>query len=883
MTIKRRLARLFALVRANRHERELNDEVRAHLELAEHDAIARGLDPAEARREALRQFGGIEQMKETHRDDRSVRWIENLIKDVRYGLAGLRRDRGFALIAVGVLALGIGANTAMFSVVDAALLKPLPFPDPDRIVRIMEAPTATTRNSTTTGTFEAMKRLSRSIEAMSAESLSTATLMVHGEPTRLNGRYVSADHFAVFGVQPLVGRTFRAEEDQAGAAAVVILSHAAWRTHFGGDPGILDRELLLDNVPHRVVGVLPPGAFDRHRARPLQEPAAFWRLNAFTPEERAASSHWLNPVARLKPGVSLEQAHADLLAVRAQIADTIPAWKKDWSVAVEPFDRQLVGDTLRQSIFIALGAVVMVLLIACANLTNLLLSRGAARRKEIAVRVAVGASRARLVAQMLTESLVLGVLGGVAGVGLAAILIRTVVPLMPLDLPFTADVSLNLRVLAFASAIALVVSAIVGLLPAMRLSSGSAAAALNSATRGSSGQHDRLRRVIVGAEVAVSLVLICGSVLLFRSLIRLQHVDIGARVENVLTMSINLPWSRYPDGNHWAAFYPLLMERVRAIPGIESASISGDVPLEGTGGENLRLPGRDERLLVRFKRADAAYFSTLGIPVVAGRGFTAEDRVGTPFVAVVNQALAARLRDTFGMHDPIGASVDLPVLGFGRDRRSTMTIVGVIGNERVQSDLRAPNDPIAYVPIAQAPRMAIKLAVRTHGDAMAAVPSIREALRQVDPQLALADIQTMAQIWSGSLSGLRQPVWLIGIFAALSALLAALGLYGVVSHSVSQQQREIGIRMALGARSSEVLAMVVRGVVTTIAAGLVLGLAGAMVLTRVTQSLLFEVSALDPVAFASAAVVMALVGLTAAIIPATRATRVDPTTALRSE
>jgi len=883
MTIRRRLARIFALVRANRLERELGDEVRAHLELAEHDAIARGLDPAEARRDALRQFGGIEQMKEAHRDDRSVRWIENLIKDVRYGLAGLRRDRGFALIAIGVLALGIGANTAMFSVVDAALLKPLPFPDPDRIVRIMEAPTTTTRNSTTTGTFEALKRLSRSFEAMSAESLSTATLMVRGEPTRLNGRYVSADHFAVFGVQPLLGRTFRAEEDQPGAAAVVILSHAAWQTYFGGDAGILDRELLLDNEPHRVIGVLPPGAFDRHRARPLQEPASFWRLNAFTPEERAASSHWLNPVARMKPGVSLEQAHTDLLTVRAQIADTIPAWKKEWSVAVEPFDRQLVGDTLRQSIFIALGAVVLVLLIACANLTNLLLSRGAARRKEIAVRIALGASRARLVAQMLTESVVLGVLGGVAGVGLAAILIRTVVPLMPVDLPFTADVSLDLRVLGFASAIALVVSAIVGVLPAIRLSSGPAAAALNSATRGSSGQHNRLRRIIVGAEVAVSLVLICGSILLFRSLIRLQQVDIGARVENVLTMSIDLPWSRYPDGHHWSAFYPLLMDRVHAIPGIESASISGDVPLEGTGGENLRLPGRDERLLVRFKRADAEYFSTMGIPVVAGRGFTPEDRLGTPFVTVINQALAARLRDTFGIQEPLGASVDLPVLGFGRDRRSTMTIVGVIGNERVQSDLRAPNDPIAYVPIAQAPRMAIKLAVRTHGDAMAALPSIREAIRQVDPQLALADIKTMAQIWSGSLSGLRQPVWLIGIFAALSALLAALGLYGVVSHSVSQQQREIGIRMALGARSGEVLSMVVRSVLTTIAAGLVIGLGGAFALTRVTHSLLFEVSALDPFAFAAAAIVMSVVGVTAAIIPASRATRVDPTTALRSE
>jgi predicted permease len=883
MTIQRRIARLLALVTRSRIERELDDEVLAHLEMAEHEAIARGLDPAAARRDALRQFGGIDQMKEAHRDDRSVRWLEHLAKDIRYGLAGLRREPGFAVVAIGVLALGIGANTAMFSVVDSVLLQPLPFPHPERIVRILEAPTPTTRNSTTTGTFEALKRQTRSFDAMSAESLSTATVMVNGEPTRLNGRYVSADHFDVFGIEPLIGRTFRPEEDRNGAAAVVILSHAVWQGRFGGDHAILDRDLLLDGEPHRVIGVLPAGAFDRHRARPLQEPASFWRLNAFTPEEMAASSHWLNPVARLKPGVSLEQAHADLLAVRADIADTIPAWKKDWSVAIEPFDRQLVGDKLRQSILIAQGAVVLVLIIACANLTNLLLSRGAARRKEIAVRAALGAGRARLVTQLLTESLVLGVFGGAAGIALAALLIRVAVPLLPLDLPFTADVALNLRVLLAASAIAIAVSAIVGVLPAMRLSGGSGAEALNRAARGSSGQHDRLRRIIVGAEVAASFVLICCAVLLFRSLVRLQSVDIGARVDNVVTMSIDLPWSRYPNGSHWASFYPLLAERVRAIPGVESAAISGDVPLEGTGGEYLRLPGHEQQMMVRFKRADASYFSTLGIPVTAGRGFTSEDRVGTPYVAVVNEELAARLRETFRIHDTVGAVVDLPVLGFGRDRRSSMTIVGIIGNERVRSDLRAPGDPIAYVPIAQAPRMQIKLSARTRGDALAAVPSIREVLRQIDPQLALADIRTLEEIRNGSLSGLREPTWLIVAFAVLSLWLAALGLYGVVSHSVSQQRREIGIRMALGATASNVLTMVVRHVMTTIVIGLITGLAGAYWLTRVTASLLFEVSPLDPFAFATAAAAMITVAIAAAIIPATRATKVDPTAALRAE
>ncbi|HEX8028747.1 MAG TPA: ABC transporter permease, partial [Vicinamibacterales bacterium] len=675
MTLRRRLARLLALVTRNRIERELDDEVAAHLELAEQDAIARGLDPGEARREARRRFGGVEEMKEIHRDDRSARWLENLIRDVRYGIAALRRDPGFTAVAAGVLALGIGANTAMFSIVDGVLFRPLPFPNPERIVRIWEAPSATSSNSTTTANFEAMKSRTRSFDAMSAESLSTATVMINGEPTRLNGRYVSADHFAVFGIQPILGRTFRPEEDQDGADRVVILSYAAWQTRFAADRGILERDLLLDNEPHRVIGVLPPGAFDRHRARPLEEPASFWRLNAFTAEERAASSHWLNPVARLKPGVSIEQARADLLAVRAQIADTIPAWKKDWSVTIEPFDQLLVGDSLRQSIYIALGAVVVVLLIACANITNLLLARSAARQKEMAVRVALGASRGRIAAQLLAESLVLGTLGGVAGVGIATLLIRAAVPFIP-AMPFTADVSLDWRVLTFATVMGLAVSVLVGLLPAMRMSRSTATAALNAASRGSTGSGDRARRSIVMAEVAMSVVLICGALLLFKSLSRLQQVDIGVRIDRVLTMAIDLPWARYPNGNHWAAFYPHLTERINAVPGVESVTISGDVPLEGTGGENLRLPGREERLLVRFKRADSEYFSTLGIPVRAGRAFTDRDRVGSPYVAVVNDALAARLRDTFGIAEPVGAVVDLPALGFGRDRRAPMTIVG---------------------------------------------------------------------------------------------------------------------------------------------------------------------------------------------------------------
>jgi predicted permease len=883
VTPRRTLRRLLALVQRRRLERELDGEIQAHIELAEHNAVARGLSPLDARREARREFGGVEQLKEIHRDDRSVRWVENLVRDARYGAGALRRDPLFSFIAVGVLALGIGANTAMFSLVDGVLFQPLPFPNPDRIVRLWETPTSTTQNATTAMNFLEWKRLNRSFEALSAESLSTATVTINREPVRLSGRNVSADHFDVFGIQPILGRGFRADEDEPGAPRVIVLSHAAWQTYFGGDHAVLGRELALDDVPYQVIGVLPPGAFDRDRARRLDDLASFWRLNAFTPEERADGAHWLRPVGRLKPGVTIEQAQADMLAVRAQIAGIIPQWKQDWSVAVEPFDRRLVGDRLRQSIYVALGAVLLVLLIACANITNLLLARAAARQREMAVRAALGASRGRLAAQLLTETLVLGALGGLAGVGLAAVLIRAAVPLLPVDMPFTADITLNLRVLGFATAAALAVSVAVGLLPAIRITSGPASAAMNSAARGSSGSHDAVRRAIVTAEVAISLVLVCGSVLLFKSLLRLQQVDLGVRVANVITMSIDLSRDRYPSHQQLAAFYRSVVERLDAIPGIESSSVSGDVPLEGTGGEHLLIPGREDRLLVRFKRADDGYFTTFGIPVVDGRVFTPEDRAGAPLVVVINKALAARLADTFGVRDPVGKGVDLPVLGLGRASRETMTIVGVIGNERVEGDLRAPEPPVAYVPIAQAPRLQVKLAVKTTGSPTLVFPGIRDAVRQLDSGLALADVRTLEQIRQRSLSGLREPAWLIAIFAALSALLAALGLYGVVSHGVAQQRREIGIRMALGARASDVLGHVVRQALVMVVGGLVVGVAAAVALTRVTQSLLFQVDAMDPLAFAAAAAAMATIGVVAALVPARRATRVDPTTALRSE
>jgi predicted permease len=873
--------RLLALIRTRRMDTELDDEVRAHLELAERDAIAQGLSPEDAHRAARSRFGSIDGMKETHRDRRSVRWIDTLMKDFRYGLLLLKRDPGFAFVAISVMAIGIGANTAMFSLMDAVLLKPMPYPEPEQIVRVWEAPTPTSRNGISTLNFVDWKRLSTSFEALSAVRGLNVALTGEGEPARLAGTLVSPDYFNVFGVKAALGRTFLPEEDQPGASQVVVLSHAAWQARFGGDPGILHRSIMLDGEPHQVVGVLPAGSFDRGLE-------SFWKPIVFSPEQRTRGYHWLGAVGRMRRGVTLERAREEMRAVGASLATLQPPFKKDWSVAVDPFDQD-IGPGFRQSIIIAFGAVVMVLLIASANIANLLLAKGVARRQEMAVRAALGATRGRLIAQVLTESLVLCLLGGLAGVGLAYALIQGAVPLMGPSLPSTAAVTLDPRVLGFAAAAAVGVSLLVGLLPSLQLSSGRLSHTLNLAARGSS-TREGIRRTIVVAEVAVSFILICGAVLMFESLLRLQRVDAGVRMDNVITMSADLSLGTYPDADRASRFVEQVAERLQAIPGVERAGVSTDVPLLGVRqGDAVTVPGSEGGVGARFKRIDPNYLETLDIPLLAGRDFTSHDRAGAPRVAIVNEALAKRLAEKFGIADPaqtVGRIVRLANPMY-ENRGQTGTvgdveIIGMIRNERVR-DLEAPTPEVVYIALLQSPRREIKLIIRTRNEPAAAMPSIREAVRQIDPRLPLGDVRTMAQVKQLTLSPKTQPAWIIGVFAGIAALLASLGLYGVLSHAVNQGRREIGIRMALGARAVDVLSHVLRNAAWMVLIGLAIGLGGALALTRVMKSLLFEVSALDPVAFTLAAVSMALVGLFAALVPASRASRVDPVTALRSE
>jgi predicted permease len=869
------IARLRALFRRRKLDRELDDEILAHLELAEHDAVAAGLKPEEARQAARRNFGGIEQMKENHRDRRSVRWLSNLLRDFRHGMGSVARDPGFAAVAIGLLALGIGANSAMFSIVDAVLLKPLPFPEPGRMVRVWESPPGT-RNGTTTLTFLDWKRQTDIFEALSVEVPTRAAVATGGDPARVSGKLVSADYFQVFGVKPEIGRSFAPGEDQPGAAPLVVLSHAFWQTQFAGDTGVLKRDLVLDGEPHRIVGVLPPGAFDR-------DEAVFWKPLIFAPDQLNRDQHWLNPIGRLRDGVSLEQAQARMNALRVSLNDVI--YEKDWGFAVDPFAKLLVGDALRRSIYLAFGAVLMVLLIACANVANLTLAKGATRRKEMAIRAALGASRGRLIAQLLTESLVLCLLGGVAGVTLGTVMLRAAAPLVVAPLPFTADLSMDLRVLGFAAASVMAVLILTGLLPSLQTSFGRLSNAMNQAARGSSGSGAALRQTIVIGEVAASVVLICGAALLLKSLAKLQEVDPGVRMDHVITMSTDLPTAAYPSPASANRFYEAVVQRLRAVPGVERAAVSQGLPLQGVEfGEGLTLPGVSQSLNVRLKLVDPWYFGAMQIPVEAGRGIESRDRAGAPLVVVINQEVAGQLSKTFGIANPVGRTVGIWVPGYGRIPESlvNLQIVGVIRSERT-AGLHAPPELVVYVPLAQAPRQDVNLVVRTRTEPAAAMPGIRQAVREIDANLPLSDVMTMEEVKEHSMLWARQPTWVVGAFAGVGALLAAFGFYGVLAHAVTQQRREIGIRMALGARSADVLSHILRSAFSMLVVGFAGGLAGAFALTRVLKSLLFQVSALDPAALAVACVLMAVVGMLAALIPASRAVRVDPMTVLRDE
>jgi putative ABC transport system permease protein len=595
--------------------------------------------------------------------------------------------------------------------------------------------------------------------------------------------------------------------------------------------------------------------------------------------------HWLNVVGRLREDTSLEAARQQMRAIDVALEDVLPVFKRDWIIQVEPLEAVLVGRDLREVVLIGFGAASLVLLIACANVANLLITRGLTRRRELAVRASLGASRGRLIAQLLTEGVVLCAFGGAAGVAIAYGMLEAAQPLLRDALPFTADVRLDVRVLAAVTTAVLAVGLIVGIVPSLQTRFGALAETLNSSGRSVSGSGTTTRRVLVVAEVALSLVLVCAAGLLIRTVLKLQQLDPGVRIEGVVTTSADLPATGYRDAAAAAQFYERVVERLRAVPGVTHAGLATYLPLQWiSNGEGVRVPGVDEAINVRFKLVDAGYFDLLDVPVIAGRGITAGDRRGTSPVAVVNEALAARLAEAAGLTNPVGRVVTVSAADYlaGKGEQRPVEIVGVIRSERVGAPWR-PDPPVLYVPLAQLPRSAIKLLVRSDTVGEPLVAAVREALRQASPAVPLGDFETLEQVESRTYSAATRPAWVIGVFAAVATLLAALGLYGVLSHLVAQRTREIGVRMALGARAGDVVRHVLRGAVAMLMLGLVIGLAAAVAMTRVLANLLYEVSPTDPLTIAAASATLVTVGVAAALLPAMRAARVDPIRVLREE
>jgi putative ABC transport system permease protein len=805
---------------------------------------------------------------------------------MRYAIRTLRRSPGFTIIALLTLALGIGANTAIFSFVNGVLLKPLPYRDPHGIVMVWEKPPGGDRNSISTLNFLDWKNRNTVFEHMAAIDFGgSVTLTGSGQPEQIQGVRVSASYFDIFGVQAALGRTFATDEDQLGKSQVVVLSHRLWENRFGADPSIIGRMLTLSGKPCTVIGVMPVNTpFDRSWVQ-------LWTPLAFEPRDMTRDYHWILSFARLKPGVTLEKAQAAMNAIGARIAETYPDSNKGWGVTVDRFEDQIVGRQLRRSLLVLLAAVGAILLIGCANLANLTLARGASREREIAVRASLGAGSWRLIRHLLTENLLIAVAGGALGLALGYAMIRGLIRLAPpFSLPSEADVSIDLNILLFTLGISLLTALLFGLAPAIHATRVDPASSMKeggrSATTGAG--RARLRSALIVSEVALAFVLLAGAGLLVGSFFRMLQVDTGFTSDNVITAHLPIARDRFPHPEQLLQYVRLLDDRLRSSPGVRDVAFSNVLPMQGWGdGMPFLIAGRPfvdraHRAPCFFKRVTGSYFRTLDIHLRRGRTFNDHDTRGGAPVAVINEEMARRY---FKGEDPIGKRILIQEILYGQPGLGPeipWEVIGIVGDEQTGSLIDNKSGGL-YVTFDQSSTDDLNMVLRGALDPRNLTSAIHAAVHAVDKDQAIADLQTLEQIKSGTVASDRMQTMLLAIFAALALLLAAIGIYGVISYSVTQRTHELGIRAALGASRGSLLTMVIRRGMRLTLMGLAIGVAGALALTRLLGSLLFGISPRDPVTLIVVAAVLSSVALLACYIPARRAAGVDPMVALRYE
>lgn len=814
--------------------------------------------------------------------------MRNLLQDVRYGLRMLWKSPGLTLIAVAALALGIGANTAIFSVVNTVLLRPLPFPEPDRLMTVWEnnLQRGITKNSVSYPDFADWRAQNHLFERMASFHSSDFTFTGGNEPLRLQGQVVNADLFPLLGVQPILGRTFRPEEDRPGESGrVVVLSYSLWQKQFGSDQKIINQPITLNGKSYTVVGVMPAGF-----QFPVQnEPVELWTsvsedVSGDEPITDQRGAHYMMVIGRLKPGVTQVQAQAEMDTIAGRLSQQYVDTNKNRGITIIPALEDVVGN-VRTALLILLGAVGCVLLIACANVANLLLARATTRNKEMAIRSALGASRLRVIRQLLTESVMLALAGGTLGLLVALWGTDLLVAVSGKAIPRSTQIGLDSHVLGFTFLVSLLTGVLFGLAPALQASRSDLTEALKEGGRssGDGGRRARLRSVLVTAEVAIALVLLIGSSLLIQSLWRLQQVNPGFDSHGVLTLSVGLPTVKY-NTQQEAEFYHSLQERIEALPGVTSASAVFPLPL---GGERMavtfetegRPVAKSDQPATELRTISPDYFRTMGIQFIKGRDFTARDDQAAPGVVIVNEAFAQKY---FPNEDPLGKRIK-PGISVDENKPVMREIVGVVGNVKHKNLSMAEADPEAYLPHAQLPFDTMTLVVKSNVDAGSITSSVRNEVRALDKDLPVYSVKTLDEYMASSVAQPRFNTLLLAIFAGLALFLTVIGLYGVMSYSVIQRTHELGIRMALGAQTRDIQRLVVGQGMTLALIGVVIGLIGALALTRIMRSLLFGISATDPLSFIAVSLLLSVVALIACLIPARRAMKVDPMVALRYE